>query len=94
MAARGNIEWRSNGQAVWRTLENYACTGTPGYSGGCEGTYTDDYGSWASCGQCGGNGKINYWAYRRLPQWDAPSPPKGWSPEPEETILDRLYNGS
>ena len=88
------VEWKKNGQAVWRYMQTRPCTGTPGYSGGCAGVYNDDYGSTQYCRECTGSGTIYSWAYRRVPEWDAPQPPKGWEPQSPQDIVDRLYNGT
>lgn len=81
MTHANKIEWNSKGEALYRVLKVRKCTGIPGYSGGCAGTHRDDYGSLVSCPECGGRGKINYWKFIRVPEFDAPRPADDWTPD-------------
>lgn len=75
------LEWNSSGHCKYRVMKTRKCEGQPGYSGGCQGSYTDDYGSRQSCSRCLGTGKITYWVFIPVPQFDAPKPSIGWTPD-------------
>ena len=75
------LEWTHFGQCRYRIYKKKKCKGTPGYSGGCQGTYTDDYGSYQSCPECHGSGSIRYPVWIRVPEFDAPKPSKNWVPD-------------
>jgi hypothetical protein len=85
----GRIEWDSQGRAKWRHHREYPCPGPPGFRE-CEGTYTDDYGSLASCRECQGRGAVAVIRYIRLPQYDVTKRPrKNW--KPTKKLLDEAY---
>jgi hypothetical protein len=76
-----SLTWDSHGRCSYSVLKEAACEGVPGYSGGCSGRYTDDYGSSAWCSNCDGSGVVRFWKRIRVPEFDAPKPPKGWVPD-------------
>lgn len=68
------VEWNRKGLAKAVYSEFAPC---PGYGGQQHWeSYNDEYGSRQSCGQCGGNGTIYVQHYIRVPEYDAPKPPK------------------
>lgn len=68
------VEWDRKGQAKAVYSEFVPC---PGYGGQPHWeSYNDEYGSRQSCGQCNGSGEIFTQHYIRVPQYDAPKPPK------------------
>lgn len=75
------LEWDTKGNCKYRVMKTRKCKGNPGYSGGCPGRYTDDYGSSEACSQCRGSGTITHWVYIPVPQFNAPKPSKDWSPD-------------
>lgn len=79
------LQWDRQGRCSYAVHKTRACEGTPGLSGGCQGTYRDDYGSYQSCPECHGRKIIDYWVYVRVPEFDAPRPKKAWVPDWIET---------
>jgi hypothetical protein len=90
----GHMEWDHNGRAKWRQRSTVPCPGPPGH-GGCIGRYEDDYGSTKWCPTCTyGDGQQVVITWTPCPQFDAPRPPKGWTPERSaEEQIDAIYGG-
>lgn len=87
----GSIEWDMYGRAKWRHTREVPCTGPPRYSGGCQGRWTDEYGSSGWCSRCNyGGGKMSVVRYIRLPQYDVQKRPrKNW--KPPKKVIESAY---
>lgn len=96
--AYGYITWDHNGHALYRLTSTVPCDG-PAWSKKCLGRSEDDYGSTQWCPACTyGDGKRVVVTLTRFPQFDAPQPPEGWTPEQDAEVavsdLDTLYLGA
>jgi len=68
------VEWNQRGEAKAVYTEFVPCPGTSQYPH--QKTYNDEYGSRVSCSVCNGNNQIFTRHYIRVPEYDAPKPPK------------------
>lgn len=74
MNHRNRISWRPEGKAVYMTFVKVPC-------GSCneQGRWNDGI-DWVSCRFCIGKGYRMEPRYTRVPEFDAPVPPKNWKP--------------
>lgn len=95
MTPYGSMEWDHYGRAIWRETSERPCPGPVWSKTGCTGRWYDEYDSAHDCPICVyGNGRQVVIKYTRCPQFDAPQPPKGWTPaKSAREIIDSIYGG-
>lgn len=71
---RDRISWQPDGKAVHMAFEKVKCTRCDGKSRWHDGI------DWNPCSYCNGKGHNMEPRYTRVPEFDAPIPPKSWKP--------------